>query len=742
MSSAAEAAPSSGISRVAVAVTCLLILSALIDSQLVAAIAPQIAAGLGSLPTVVASSVTVYAVTAAAVALLLGRYSRRIEARAWLPIAAVVFVGASLLASAATHILIFLAARSLAGVAGGLISALVIAALADASSYAKRGKQMSGVAISYFLAPVLGVPLGTFLTGRYGWRSVFWAVAALAALAALLIRLFPLPSAIRETGEPAAQPVADESPATSSPATLSAATSSPAKTSLWKLMGRSRSTRMGLVSAFFVSGGLVGFTTFLGTWLAEAFHAGTREVGPIYALAGGGAVLGSVLGGVLADRFGKRRVAARASAAMILCLLLLPTFTWSATLWALICLTAFLAALRVAPLQAIVTELVEPSERATYVALRNGASQLGIAAAVAGAGRLYTGYGLTGVGLLCAALTLGAWLTIRLLDDPHDRSTANADQLRLDKRSAAARWGRRLLVAALCVLLFVGVALPYILSFLITKAGTRPGERERVDTPAAQGATFENVAFTSSNGNQLSGWYLPSRSHAVTIILTHGLFRSRYEMLERALALWREGYGVLLYDLRRHGLSRAEFSTIGFEERHDVEAALGFARAREPENRMVLMGVSMGAAATLLAAAESEGPMAVVAESSFLSFSDTVRHHVGLIGLPTFPFATLLVRFTAWRLNFNPADFDLLQAVKKIKCPILFIGGGADRRMPNETVLEPLFAAASNPLKRKFIIEGAQHGHAYDRDDQAREAYLRAVTDFLQQVEAAEPARP
>jgi predicted MFS family arabinose efflux permease/pimeloyl-ACP methyl ester carboxylesterase len=726
-SSVAESVPRPVVSRVAVAVTCLLILAALIDSQVVAAIAPQIAAGLGSLPGVVASSVTIYAVTAAAVALILGRYSRRMDARAWLPAAAVVFVAASLLASVATNVLVFLAARSLAGIAGGLISALAIAALADASAYAKRGRQMSGVAISYFLAPIVGVPLGAFLTERYGWRSVFWMVALLAALAGLLIKLFPLAPAARHAA--ARKQTDDDEVDANAPA---------AKTSLWKLMNRSRSTRMGLISAFFVSGGLVGFTTFLGTWLAEAFHVGPGGVGRVYALAGVGAVAGSVLGGMLADRFGKRRIAAQSSAAMILCLLLLPTFTWSATLWALICITAFLAALRVAPLQAIVTEVVEPVERATYVALRNSASQLGIAAAVALGGRLYAGYGLTGVGLLCAALTLGAWLTIRLLNDPHESLPATSDvELRPRSKSSGRRWGRKIVIAALCLLLFVCAVLPYALSFLITKAGTRPGERDRVDTPAAQGATFESVAFASSDGNKLSGWYLPSSGHRVTIIMTHGLFRSRYEMLERGLALWREGYGVLLYDLRRHGQSRAEFSSIGYNERHDVVAALKFMRERAPENKNVLMGVSMGAAATLLAAAEeSDNLLAVVAESSFLSFDQTVRHHIRLAGLPAFPFATLLIRFTSWRLNFNPADFDLLQAVRKIKCPVLFIGGGADRRMPNESVLEPLYAAANHPLKRKFIVEGAQHGHAFDRDNESREAYIKAFTDFLQRVES------
>lgn len=726
-SAIAEPQHQEGISRVAVAVTCLLILAALIDSQVIAAIAPQIATGLQSLPTVVASSVTVYAITAAAVALLLGRYARRMRPRSWLPIAAALFVAASLLASAATHVSIFLGARALAGVAGGLISALAIAALADASTYAKRGKQMSGVAISYFLAPIVGVPLGAHLTKDYGWRSVFWAVALLAALAGLLVKLFPLPSAVRDAGTSEKE--------TDGSATSDATPS--AKSSLWKLANRSRSTRMGIISAFFVSGGLVGLTTFLGTWLAEAFHAGEHDIGFIYMLAGGGAVVGSVLGGVLADRFGKRRVAAQGSALMILCLLLLPTFTWSTKLWALISLTAFLAALRVAPLQALITEVVEPAERATFIALRNGASQLGIAAAVAIGARLYAGYGLFGVGLLCAALTFGAWLTIRLLDDPHDRQAAASDaELKRNDKGKGRRWGRRVAIAVLCLVLFVCVVLPFMLSFLITKAGTRPGERDRTDTPAAQGATFENVTFTSSDGNQLSGWYLPSRDKRVTIIMTHGMFRSRYEMLERGVALWREGYGVLLYDLRRHGQSRAEFSTIGFNERHDVTAALTFMRERAPENKIVLMGVSMGAAATLLAAAENTGLMAVVAESSFLSFSDTVRHHVQLAKLPAFPFAPLLIRFTAWRMNFNPADFDLLQAVKKIECPILFIGGTSDRRMPNASVLEPLFAAARNPLKQKFIVEGAEHGHAFDKDQRSRVEYINAFTNFLQNIES------
>ncbi|HYY42164.1 MAG TPA: MFS transporter, partial [Pyrinomonadaceae bacterium] len=701
------------------------------------AITPQVAAGLATAPTLVAASVTIYAVAAAAVALLLGRFAARVEAVVWLPRAALLFVVANLAAAFAPKLAVFWTARALAGFAGGLVSALAIAALADASDYARRGRQMSGVAISYFLAPVLGVPVGTWLAGRFGWRVVFGATAVLVGFAGLLVRQFPLRSASRPAQADEATGATDTvvEPESGMVAQTGARTEA-SLAGLWRLAWRTSATRRGIVSAFFISGGLVGLTTYLGAWLFDAFREGPREVGAIYAVAGVGAVLGGAAGGMLADRYGKRRIAIGSSVALAVLLLLLPTFNRSATLWTLIGLTAFVAALRVAPLQALITELVAPKERATYVALRNGMSQLGIAVAVAVGARLYPRFGLMAVAVWCALLTFGAWLSLRKLYEPHAPRAARARGRRVLRKLAYA-------VCALALLIVVG--LPLLLSFAVTKAGTRPDERRRTDTPAAQGATFEDVTFTSSDGNQLFGWYLPARTHAVNVVMTHGLFRSRYEMLDRGVELWRAGYGVLLYDLRRHGHSAAEFSTIGYDERHDVEAAAQFVRTRAPGQRIVLMGVSMGAAATLLAAAEAakeQDIIAVVAESSFLSFADTVRHHVGLIrlprgvGVPAFPFATLLLQFTAWRMNFRAADFDLRRAVSGIRRPILFIGSSGDVRMPNETVLEPLYAAARSPLKRKLIVTGerATHGRAYDADPAA---YMTTVVAFLQTAEQA-----
>lgn len=695
----------------AIVAACLLLLTALSDSHVVPAIAPQIAQGLNTNKSFIAFTVSAYAVAAATIAITLAKNSSKLVIDRWLLVACGLFLVGNIVTASAPHLAIFFIGRTIGGFAGGLISALTIAGIANAADYAKRGRQMSGVAVCYFLAPVLGVPVGTFLTAAFGWRAFFSITLTLALISTLFIYLYPLPNT-----------PTNKSP--EEPASTTTKTNSSSWKYLWELAMRSPATKRGILGAFFVSGGLVGFVTYLGIWLSDAFYLTTKQIGLSYALAGGTAVIGGALGGIFADRIGKQKMIIYSSAAMSLVLLILPTFNWSITLFILIGITSSLAALRVAPLQALVTELVSSTERPSYIALRNTGSQIGIALAVGVSGQIYKSLGIFGVCLVCSILTIGAWLSIKGITDP------GAKTVYIKKTT----WKTRIIETAVALILIVVVVLPWTVSFLITKANTRPDERSRIDTPDKYGAEYKAVEFKSSDGNKLLGWYLPSRTEKITFIMTHGMFRSRYEMLDRSIDLWKLGYGVLLYDLRHHRQSSGEFSSLGFYERNDVIAAAKFAKEQAPDNKLVLMGVSMGAAATLMASTEiaqsplSKEILAVVAESSFLSFRDTVYHHCDLANIPTFPFGFVLANLTAWRMNFRVSDFDLSEAVKKIPYPILFIGSSADKRMPNETVLEPLYKAAANPNKAKYIVNGATHGKAYEL---SQKDYVKAVTDFI-----------
>ncbi len=294
------------------------------------------------------------------------------------------------------------------------------------------------------------------------------------------------------------------------------------------------------------------------------------------------------------------------------------------------------------------------------------------------------------------------------------------------------RWKRILLGFLAALVLFVTVGIPYLLAHLITRAGTRPMDLELTSSPADYGLPFEEVTFPSPDGVLISAWFLPGGNRQAVVACGHGLFRSRREVLDRAAFFRRQGYDTLVFDFRRHGKSGGERVTLGYEERRDFEGAVEFLRKKRPEAPVVLYGVSMGAAAALLAARETPEVAAVVADSPFLNIEHTVVHHVNLIfGLPRFPFASELLLFLEWRGGFDRKDFDLEAAARALgDRPVLVIAGAEDQRMPPE-LQKRVAAAAKSPLSRFVIFEGAGHGAAYRT---ATEDYEKEVLSFLERA--------
>jgi pimeloyl-ACP methyl ester carboxylesterase len=299
------------------------------------------------------------------------------------------------------------------------------------------------------------------------------------------------------------------------------------------------------------------------------------------------------------------------------------------------------------------------------------------------------------------------------------------------------RWRRILkrVVISLIIIVVVLVfgVLPWAFAALITSAGTRPMDRNLTETPANYGATFKDIEFQTSDGVKISGWLLPSREKHATIVYSHGLFRSRRELLQRAVDLWKLGYGALLYDSRNHGLSGKARVTMGYNERLDAKAAVQYLETEaHTTDRIVLFGISMGASAALLAAAETPEVAAVVSDSSFLSFKDTVDHHINMfLRLPAFPFANELRFYVERRGGFDGSQLDPLDAVRRIgNRPILFIAAANDRRMPPD-IAQRLFDACASSKKDLLVIDGPGseiHAHAYQANESL---YVSRVGQFL-----------
>jgi alpha-beta hydrolase superfamily lysophospholipase len=282
-----------------------------------------------------------------------------------------------------------------------------------------------------------------------------------------------------------------------------------------------------------------------------------------------------------------------------------------------------------------------------------------------------------------------------------------------------------------CFVVFaVLVILPVLGSLLITNSRFQFRERGPT-TPDAVGLAVTPTQFASQDGISLRGWWNPGEPSKPVIIFVHGLNRSRAEMLERAADANRRGYGVLLFDLRNHGESGRAYTTIGIFESLDVCAASQFINEKSANRLQIVWGVSMGASSAILAAKRCPNFGAIISDSSFLSFRDTVAHHLTLLfRLPAFPIANLIVAITSYRLGFNPDDGDVEAVVRDLNIPILFIAGGADRRMP-PSLAERMFKAAKSPAKQLLIIPGARHGEAFTTD---RATYLNSVYSFLEHV--------
>ena len=362
----------------------LLLFLGVADNQMIAALLPSMVSSLHISLSMAGLLVVVYSMAAAAAAFFSGTLSDHDGRRRFLIIGVICVAVASLLAFRSTTFVQLLMARSLTGFAAGMLSTCSITFAADWFAYGVRGRAMGLISSAYFAAPILGVPLAAQVAGRFGWHQAFLIFAAMAMGVSVLSvtlpkdRLSPDPSAekIRRT------------------------------TDAFRSFLSRRDTAAALAIAFMVSGGLVGFLTYIGQWLNTSFNISTETIGWVFMLGGLVAVGTAPLGGILSDRWGKRPISIASNILMALSIAIIPFASWGVLLLVIFGAMSLGAAFRQGPLTALMTELVPARQRGSFIALRNISSQFGIGAAAFVGGVLYQQYGYGAVTTLCAAMTI------------------------------------------------------------------------------------------------------------------------------------------------------------------------------------------------------------------------------------------------------------------------------------------------------------------------------------------------
>jgi alpha-beta hydrolase superfamily lysophospholipase len=255
----------------------------------------------------------------------------------------------------------------------------------------------------------------------------------------------------------------------------------------------------------------------------------------------------------------------------------------------------------------------------------------------------------------------------------------------------------------------------------------RPARSIVGNPPATLGAT--TVSFSSRSGSTIRAWFAPGRHGGGAVLLLHGMGGNRASMLQRASFLHRSGFTVLAPDFQAHGESPGEHITFGQLESFDAEAALAFLRQAVPGERIGVIGVSMGGAATLVGV-KPLSVDALVLESVYPTFekavSDRLETWLGPLGFLGRAVAPTLVELVSPRIGVEPERLRPIDAIARVDEPLLLIAGTADRYTHIEES-RALFARARSP-KEMWEVRGAGHE---DLHDYSPLEYERRVGGFL-----------
>lgn len=269
------------------------------------------------------------------------------------------------------------------------------------------------------------------------------------------------------------------------------------------------------------------------------------------------------------------------------------------------------------------------------------------------------------------------------------------------------------------VLMGLGLALAWFVGGrLIAPANTKVG-------PPPSDLKLQVTVLASQSGSQIATWYSDEGDTKATIILLHPLRGNRRSMLTRARLFRDAGFSVVLIDMQAHGESPGDNITVGFQESRDVAAAVAFVKNLRPNNKIGIVGWSLGGAATLLSS-----PLdidAIVLESVYPTINEAVHNRVSMrLG----PLAIAVAPMLTWqiypRLGISTGELRPIDRIAQTGCPVLVAAGDEDLHTPlNET--QSLFEKACEP-KKLAIFEGASHQDLYGFN---RDFYKQEVLAFL-----------
>jgi MFS transporter, DHA1 family, inner membrane transport protein len=254
---------------------------------------------------------------------------------------------------------LLLAARVLAGLFGGLIGAQVLSIVADLIPYERRGAAMGAIMSAFAVSSTLGVPFSLYLSNLFSWHAPFILVGALGTVVLFfVIRFIPSMTAHIQLKEES-------------------------KTEVLLAVVKSPQQRLALLFSALMMMGHFMIIPFINPYM-EFNNGYSKAQTPMIYLAGGIAsfIAANILG-KLSDKYGKLIVFSSCLLSSFVLVWLITNLPPVAFGWVLLLFGVWFvfATGRAVAAQAMVSNVVTPAHRGSFMSFNSSMQQLGTAAA-------------------------------------------------------------------------------------------------------------------------------------------------------------------------------------------------------------------------------------------------------------------------------------------------------------------------------------------------------------------------
>lgn len=364
----------------------LLVFSASSQLIIVVAMLPEIGKQLSVSSNRQGFLVSSYAVMVGVFALVIGPISDKFGRRRVLLAGSGLMTAALLLHQAATDYWTLLGVRTLAGMAGGVLSGAAVSYIGDYFPYERRGWANGWVMSGISAGQILGVPLGSLLADRFGFRTPFLIFAAMMGATFLLVLKFvPQPDVDLNREKLSFGGALKE----------------------YLALLKQKEIAMAAIIFALLFFSMAFYITYFPVWLTEYRRATPDKIAALFFAGGIASVIAGPTAGKLSDILGRKPLILFSSfglAALMASVTFVVGEFWTA--FPVFFFTSVLLAARMSPFQALLSALAASNRRGALMSLTVSLGQVSFAVGAALAGVAYARLGFAGNTFIGAAIAL------------------------------------------------------------------------------------------------------------------------------------------------------------------------------------------------------------------------------------------------------------------------------------------------------------------------------------------------